>query len=483
MASEEKEVAPIRMARGRRSYNGLNAFSGRIEEECNRDLRWPQCMKTYKMMAKDATIAPALNLMEMDIAKVNWVVKTPEGFDDKLKDKAEFLRTVKDDMEHSWYDFIRRVATFNRFGFAPVEKVYRRRTRANGSRYDDGLVGIESMPLIDQDTIRGWEWSEDGRRMEGIRQWVKKPTSLNKPTTIELDDVFIPRKKFILFRADPQKDNPEGTSPLNSVYMAWRFKTELEKHESMGVSQDLRGLKVFKVPANYMAEDANEAEKQTYEAFKSMVTGLHAGEQSGIIIPSDRDDKGEPLFDFDLKSVMGQSTHNVHEIIIRYRKEIITGILCPQLILGQDGSGSFALAESLGTVTDTVVGARLREIRDQLNHDLIPQLFALNGWDTSVMPYFDFEDYSESSLDDFSKAVQRIASIGGLVMNAETINYCHQKLGAPIPFDKTDISIEEVRKFTTANDSKSGEGMKKGSGNGTSDSASSRDNSSANMEN
>lgn len=484
MASEDiEDVAPLRMAKGQRSYNGLRAIAGRIQEECNKDLRWPECMKTYKLMCKDATIAPAMNLMEMDIAKVKWTVKIPEGYDTQLSEKAKFLRSVMEDMDHTWYDFIRRASTFNRFGFAPVEKVYRRRTRSTGSKHSDGLIGISSLPLISQDSVRAWEWSEDGRTLVGLRQWVSKPSNLNGTTTYTLDDVFIPRKKYILFRADPQKDNPEGTSPLSSVYTAWRFKSELEKHESMGVSQDLRGLKVVKIPARYLSDSASEEERATADVFRDMIRGLHSGEQSGVLIPSETDDKGNSLFDFDLKSIMGQATHDIDAIIGRYRKEIITGILCPQLILGQDGSGSFALSESLGGVTDTVVGARLREIRDQLNHDLIPQLFALNGWDTSVMPYFDFEDFSESSLDDFSKAVQRMASVGMLVANAETVNYCHEKLGAPVPFDKTDIDIDEVRKFTTPDVSNAGEGMATGSGNGTSSSAASRDNSSSNLEN
>src|SRR5690606_27157109 len=154
------------------------------------------------------------------------------------------------------------------------------------------------------------------------------------------------------------------TSPLNGIYVAWRFKTELEKFESMGVSQDLRGLKVLRIPARYMSETASEEEKQTYEAFQKALALLHKGEQSGIIIPSDTDENKERLFDFSLESVMGQSTYDVDKIITRYRKEMITGLLCQQLILGQDGSGSFALAESLESATSIVVNARLREIRD-----------------------------------------------------------------------------------------------------------------------
>lgn len=481
----DSDKAPLRMSKGQISRSALYSLNGKILEECNRDLRWPYCMNTYKKMFKDSTIAPALNLMEMSISKVKWEIKIPEGYEEELKEKADFLRSVMNDMEHSWYDFIKRSSTFNRFGFAPVEKVYRRRLKSRGSKYDDGLIGLESLPLIDQDSVAQWEFDEAGRHLTGLRQWDRRPKGPdNFEYTYTYDPTPIPRKKFLLFRADPIKNNPEGNSPLNGVYVAWRFKTELEKFESMGVSQDLRGLKVLKIPARYMSEEADEAEKQTYDAFQRQIANIHKGEQSGIIIPSDMDDQGKPMFDFKLESVMGQSTYNVHEIISRWRKEIITGLLCQQLILGQDGSGSFALAEQLQGATGAVIDARLREIRDQLNHDLIPQLFALNGWDITNTPYFDFEDFQESNLDDFSKSVQRIASVGGMVLNAETINQIHEKLGLSIPFDDINIDIEDVREMASNFQSNAGEGMETGtSGNGTAKSAASRDNSSANLSN
>lgn len=223
-----QEQAPLRMAKGQISRSALKAIAGRIMEECNQDLRWPQCITTYKKMAKDATIAPALNLMEMSIAKTNWSVKIPEGYDEQLKDKAEFLRSVQNDMEHSWYEFIRRAATANRYGYAPVEKVYRRRRKSTGSKYNDGYIGIESLPLIDQDSIKGWQFDEAGRRLIGLEQWDMRPTSVDQVeyhTTNEAQ--YIPRKKFMLFRTDPLKDNPEGNSSLNGIYVAWRFKSEL----------------------------------------------------------------------------------------------------------------------------------------------------------------------------------------------------------------------------------------------------------------
>lgn len=488
MALEEieglsQETAPLKIDKPQRSYNGLAVVGGIVMEECNRDLVWPQCMRTYKDMAKDAIISPALNLMEMSIAKAEWHVRIPEGYEEELKGKAKFLESVMKDLDEPWNNIIRNISTFARYGFAPVEKVYYERRYSNGSRYDDGLIGLKKLPLIAQDTVASWEWSEDGRNLTGLKQNQNIPRGEGELGNYTNEKVFIPRDKFILFRADPQKDSPTGTSPLNSVYVAWRFKVELERHESISIANDLRGMKVFYIPPRYMTESASEEEKATYEAFKEMLRGLHTGEQSGVIIPHATDDRGNPLFKFEVVNVMGQAAHNINEVISRYRREIITGILNPQLILGQDGGGSFALAESLGGVANTVVEARLKEIRDQLNHDLIPQLFAVNGFKTDVLPYFDFVQPDSISLDELSKFIQRVASVGLIKQDSETVNWIAEQAGMPVPFDSKDIPIEEVRNVLTGNTSRAGDGLST-PGEGTSTSVFGGDDSSvSNLEN
>jgi phage gp29-like protein len=286
----------------------------------------------------------------------------------------------------------------------------------------------------------------------------------------------------MLFRADPLKDSPIGTSPLNNIYIAWRYKTELEKQEALGVATDVRGLKVIWMPPQYMSATATDEEKETYKHFQATLASMHAGEQSGVILPQVWDE-GNKLFDFEVKSVMGNATHDVSAIISRYRKEIVTGILAPSLIIGQDGSGSFALAESLEGISATVVEARLVEMRDVLNHDLIKQLFQINGWDTEVLPYFDFEEVKRTNLDDWSAAVQRIASNGLIKLDANTINTVHSKLGLETAYDDENVTPEKIRENATNFDSSAGEGMTSATGVGTSKKATARDSSVSNQEN
>lgn len=476
---------PITIQKGRMSYNGLSVMVGQITEECNHDLRWPHCIDTYKAMMKDATVASTLSLMAMDISKVKWSVKIPEGYEEQLKDKAAFLTSCMDDMEHSWTDFIRQAASFNQYGFAAVEKVYRKRLRSNGSKHNDGLYGIRELPLIAQDTIAGWKWNSTGTRLTGLEQHRIVPKGRGEfSTSIATNEPkTIPRKKFMLFRAGHTKDTPIGISPLNSVYVAWRMKTEMEKQEALGVASDVRGLKVIYVPPQYLSESASEEEKQTGEYFKRALSTIHNGEQSGILLPQAFDDNNNKMFEFEVKSVMGTASHDIDRIISRYKKEIVVGLLAPMLTIGQDGSGSFALAEVLQDITATVVESRLVELRDQLNHDLIPQLFAINGWDTDVLPHFEFADVQRTNIDDWSSAIQRIASNGLIKLDAETVNEIHSRLGLGVAYDDVNVTVEDIRENATNFTSNASEGHRSPTGVGTATSAIASDSSTANKEN
>ena len=264
-AGSELDIPTLKLSET--GWNGLKVVGGIPQEECQRELAFPFCIQTYKKMAKDGTIAPALNLVEMMIARVPWEVKIPKGYEEELKDKAEFLRQNMKDMEHSWGSFIRQVVSFNRYGFSVHEKVYRKRLKANGSKYNDGLIGLQKLPIRSQDTIIGWDWRNQGRDLSGVFQAVNKPTGYNQFTfsgtdTIFGDKVRIPRNKFLLFRNGNHKDNPQGESPLVGAYEAWKYKKSLEQVESQGIAQDMQGFKILYIPPRYMAEDASEADKE-----------------------------------------------------------------------------------------------------------------------------------------------------------------------------------------------------------------------------
>lgn len=470
--------------------SGLVVLGGNIFEECQEELRWPQAMQTYKEMAQDASISAALDYVDNKVATADWEVKIPEGYEDKLKDYATFLRQCMHDMEHTWTDFIRQAASFGRYGFAPVEKVYRYREKAKGSKFDDGLIAPRKFALRSQDSIDRWRWTGNGRKLAGFWQNIIVNQSDASPIEgwgyverpKEIQQKFIRREKFILFRHNPQKDSPIGTSPLANVWQAWKMKQAYQESEALGTAQDANAFKILFIPPEYLVADAPDDKKESLAMFQKALINAHQARESGIILPFVTDDKGNKMFDFDIKSISGTSRYDTDAIIQRYNQEILVGLFADVLALGQNGGGSYSLSESKLTVIDLAVKARLDEIKNQLNHDLVRQIFELNRWDTTVMPYFDYSLPEEINLEELGKFVQRVKAVGMLPVTPQVVNWI-LKL-ADIPYQvPEDMDTEELLKLMGDPTTRAGDGMAAGGLNGTSKGVSTDDNSTANKEN
>lgn len=474
---------------GEAGYNGLRVLGGEILEECSHELRWPQAMQTFKRMEKDGAIAPALAYVEMMISRVDWTVKIPEGYEDQLKDKATYMRQVMNDMEHDFKSFIKQAVSFNRYGFAPVEKVLRLRYRDKGSQYNDGLVGIKKLVLRSQDTIDSWKFKNKGRDLAGLYQCVNIPSnravnSYESVLEYTEDNVkFIPRKKFMLFRNNSIKDNPEGQSPLVGCWSAWKYKTAYQESEAISVAQDSNGFKVLYLPPQYMTEDASEDNKAVFEHYKTVIKNMHQAKESGLILPLILDDNGKKMFEFEIMSVTGQKSYDTNAIIQRYTAEILTALFADFLTLGSNGSGSFSLAESKISVVEMAIQSKLDEIKTQLNFDLAKQLFSLNGWSTDVMPEWTYGEIGKVSMDEIGKFVQRVSAVSMMPKTPQVVNWVMEQANIPYKVDP-DTSIGDLSEMLTPMTSGAAQGMTSGMPAGTgSNTGSSGDSSTSNTEN
>ena len=489
LESGENETPTMTM--GETGFTGLLTLNGSVMEECSSELRWPEAIHTYKRMAKDGAIAPALELVEMMIARVPWTVKIPEGYEEQLKDKANFVRQCIDDMDHDWQSFIKQVVSYNRYGFSVHEKVWRLRYKDKGSKYNDGLVGIKKLPIRSQDSIERWYWKNNGRDLGGLWQRVITPgtegssdgwdfvVTNSTPTTLKK----IPRKKFLLFRNNPLKDSPCGTSPLNGAWQAWKYKQAYQESEAIAVAQDSNGFKVLYIPPEYMTTDASDDKKEAFEEYKKILSNMHQAKQSGVILPLLIDQDGNKMFELKFESITGQKSYDTNAIINRYTSEILTALFADFLSLGSNGSGSFSLAESKISVVEMAIQSKLDEIKSQLNHDLIKNLFAANGWDTDVLPYLDYGSVGTESLDELGKFIQRVSATGNLPKVPEVINWIMKAADIPYRVD-LGLSTGDLTKILSPDTSASGSGMVEGLNNGTgSSNGSSGDSSTSNTEN
>jgi hypothetical protein len=473
-------VAVPRISLGESGFVGLRTVWGRVIDDPQRAFHTPQFLRTVREMMNDAVIASAINTYRMLLSRVSWNVVPPMDATDEEKARAKFIESCKDDMEHSWASFISDVITYLPYGFAVEEKVYRRRLTKNGSKFNDGLVGIRKIAPRAQETIARWTFSEDGRELLGCEQSIQNLehggmfiTGLNEHGLIP-----IKREKFMLFTADGTKGDPTGNSVLKGVYKAWKQLDMLRDQELLGIAKESNGLPLIRLPPDYMAVDAPPDKQAVYQTCQKLLDTIQAGTNRGIVFPRLIDETSkQDLFDISLLEKKGIPGSNLDTAIKRYADEVYSALGVDILKNGGD-LGSFSLSDSDTNLVSLAMAHRLNEIADVLNNDLVVQLHKLNGWSTERLPRFVPGDISEMSADELGKLVQRTASVGLAVKDLATINRIRRAEGIEEIPPETDVNSLEF----TMESSNAGEGMQT-AGEGTAKKPGSKDSSSQNSEN
>jgi len=493
MATKQKQTGSIKKAAadyetperfklGETGYLGLNIFAGVSQDELKRELNWPNNIKVYKQMTYSPSVNSALTLYENIVGKVEWSYTAPENAtEQELKQSVMINQMMKDLDGQTWREFINDALSMMVYGFSVHEKVYRRRLKSNGSRFNDGVIGWKKLAIRNQETIEKFIFSEDGSDVLGVKQNLSAINDQYNRYSGRIEKIVVlPRNKFLLFRTGKHKGNPFGVSPLRDAYSSWKFLTAIEELEAIGFSKDLAGIPVLKIPPQYMSADASTDQKAIYAYYQNVVRNLQQNQQSGIILPQAFDpETRQPLFSLELLSNQGGGKNfDSDKIKDYYKKAILTTLFADVLILGQGGSGSFALGVVKNSMTGAAAESMLKNLADVLTNDLLVQTFELNGWDTERIGHFDFDGVDNTDVESYSKAIQRYSSTGMLERDREVMNAVRMSIGVdPLPID---MPVQDDK--LTGNTSKSGAGMAT-MGEGTSLSPSGADTSSSNLDN
>jgi phage gp29-like protein len=144
---------------------------------------------------------------------------------------------------------------------------------------------------------------------------------------------------------------------------------------------------------------------------------------------------------------------------------IFIGLSADILLQGNTNVGSFALGSIKNSLTGQTVEAYVRRIVETINKDLIRQIYELNSWDATRMCRLDYEGFSEDSLEEYSKAVQRMAATSMLPKTLDVVNNNLRMLGIDeLDADTTQEELDEMLGDMT---SKSGQGLTEGLPSGT----------------
>lgn len=379
---------------------GQLRWDGIFSEEFLPELRGIRGVKVYKEMANNDDIVGALLFSIKSLCRqVVWTVN-PGGASAKDKEAAEFVESCLYDMQNTWTDTLSEILSFLTYGWSFHEVVYkrrngRRRDRTLSSKYTDGLIGWQKLPVRAQDTLYRWEY-DDKDNLTGMTQMPPPDYGL----------YTIPMRKGLLFRTESAKDNPEGRSILRNAYRSWYFKRRIQEIEAIGIERDLAGLPVIHAQEGLDIWDADDPEAtKIYAALVTMVKNIRRNEFEGLVLPAG--------YQVDLLSTGGSRQFDTNSIIQRYNVSIAQTVMADFLMLGHEGTGSYALSADKTSMFNVAISSFLDIICETFNSQGIPALINVNGQHFKGITDYPELAHGDVGNEDIAKAAQFIQSMCG----------------------------------------------------------------------
>lgn len=404
--ADNKEIGRI----GQRRYGGV------IYEEFLPELRGKKGVEVYREMAEnDDVVGAILFAIEMLVRQTNWNVE-PGGDSPKDIEVTEFVESCMDDMSETWIDTISEILSFLTYGWSFHEIVYKRRmgrtkNPTTKSKYNDGLIGWQKLPIRAQETLYRWEYDEKDN-LVGMTQM--PPPNYGLYT--------IPMIKALLFRTKSRKDNPEGRSILRNAYRSWYFKRRMQEIEGIGIERDLAGLPVIYAPPGLdIWDNGDENALRIRSGLEATVRNIRRDEAEGVVLPDG--------YRLELLSSGGGRQFDTNAIINRYDTRIAMTVLADFIFLGHQQNGSWALSSDKTEMFAMACGAFLDIICETFNSQAIPSLIDINGEyfkDITDYPRMTHGDIEDADISKVSAFIKDMTGIGILVPDDGLEDYVRQ---------------------------------------------------------
>lgn len=345
---------------------GLTLWGGMIMQEWMPDLSdRTRRYKVFQEMERDSTVSALIKAILMPLLAAEFDIDPVPEADETDEQSAEFIESCLYDMNgYTWRKHQRDMLSAMTYGWACSEIVLKKRLGLDAdppSLYNDGRLGIKILDPRGQMTLNGWQMTPEFD-IEAMIQ--DDPNGLDKKT--------IPYWKLIHVAYNARNRNPEGLSPLMECYRAWRFKTNIEAIEGIGIERDLAGLPVIRLPYNATGADAAKAQE--------IVNRIRMDEQAGIVLPSPKTpDKDAQKWELSLLQGAGGKMYDARETIQGYIKQILMTFFAQFLTLGMDKVGTQALVEGSQDFFSLALVGIQQEYMEMWDQQLIPFLYAVNN--------------------------------------------------------------------------------------------------------
>lgn len=400
---------------------GIQHAGGYLYDQFERERAWQdqsQRDETIRLMANDSVLAPLTLAVEMMLRRVQWWVE-PADESAEAKRIAERVQQSLDEMDGLWPgDTMAQILTFLTWGWSALGVQYKRQP--------DNWIGWQQWRLIPQSTRLRWMFDAFDNPTGFVQS---NYTNRARPSEIE-----VPLDRCILFRFTARDNSPEGWTPLRAAYDAYMFRRNFQEMEGI-LFERMGGIAVGRMPALDIKDQT-----EGFRVMQDIVTGVKIAAQSGMVLASDRTDQGEYLQDFELKAPQaGATVPNADPIIRRYAQEMTNAYMAAVTRTGQDGTGSYALADVQADLMQQGLSAHLDTIANEIQSQEFPRLMRLNGVNPKLTPLLKHGDIQGADLERIGAYVKSLADSDTLERSPELTVFLHEQGNLPVP------SIDELK--------------------------------------
>lgn len=427
--------------------SGLKQFGGFVEEEWSPWLRGLAKIRVYREMEDNSSAVGAIRfLLRILMSQVDWYVEPPKGYEDssEAKEICDFVEECREDMSHSWFDFVSEALSFLTYGFATFELVYKLRggqatrvdkygrTVRDGSRaskYDDNKVGWRKFAIRAQEVLLRWEFDTEDRSLAGFHTW--DPYAGRGS--------FIPIEKAMLIRTEVTRDNPEGRSLYRSAYVDYKTLKRIQEVEAIGIEHDLTGMLKMQVPLELLVPNASPTNKMLRSQLERQLAALKRDERGFILVPPEVTADEKPT-GYKLERMQSSGSHAVDTTRVKnyYRTNIMQSCLAQFLQLGQqDMAGAKALSSDHTDLFALGLYSMVDMMSAPVNRYAIPRLLAANEMPPELAPVVKHGDIEAPPLEEVSRFLMNLATAGVPFQSKELSDKLMDMASLPKPTDYT----------------------------------------------
>ena len=412
---------------------GTAVVGGYIEEkERDRDLQGRKKYETYSNMLTNVSIVAAgvryfLNL----VAKPGWKFEPPENSGAEGERYAELLENMTTDMKTPWRRVVRRAAMYRFYGYSIQEWVAKIR--------DDGVMGLADVMPRPQHTVEKWDCDPTGELLGVIQT-----------SPLDYRELYLPRRKLIYVVDDSLNDSPEGLGLFRHVAESARRLKRFEQLEGYGFESDLRGIPVGRAPLAALDNavkngDISEADKAAIlQPLKTFMENHIRNPKLGLLMDSmayeTQDEAQRPSgvrqWDMELLKADSSTQAEIARTIDRLNREIARVLGVEQLLLGDNGVGSFAMAKEKSHNFALIIDSTLTELAEAFYDDFVTLIFLLNGWPMEMRPTVKTDKLQYRSVEEVTASLEQMARAGAVLSPDDpAINEVRDLMGLSRPIN------------------------------------------------